>query len=69
MIEKCHVDSHEERPNFFVLLNILTDIISPGGDQPVSYVNDALQGEEDYMNLQINPNNAPPPRPARTFKR
>ncbi|XP_053406726.1 tyrosine-protein kinase TXK-like isoform X2 [Mercenaria mercenaria] len=63
VLEECHKNSSEDRPNFFIVQNMLDNIINPTSPI-VSYANqqDLAAGEdgmEDYENIRINP----PPRP------
>ena len=53
VIEICHGENSQNRPNFFIILNHLTEIVA-GRNPTISYVNQqnftADDGEVDYMN-------------------
>ncbi|KAL4232275.1 hypothetical protein ACF0H5_009849 [Mactra antiquata] len=65
VIEQCHLDEIEERPNFFVIQKTIESILNPDPDVPVSYVNDLTEAPI-YGNVSMpeEPNDLPavPPR-------
>lgn len=57
VIEQCHLDVIDDRPNFYLLVNVIENIINPDPQGTVNYVNDPTE-DAIYTNVT-----QPPPRP------